>query len=65
MTIELNGQPYETAATTVEELARELGLPAAGIAVARNGQVVRRTDHAAARLEEADTIELVRAVQGG
>ena len=35
-----------------------------GIAVARNGEIVRR-DEWTVRVEEGDEIEIVRAVQGG
>jgi sulfur carrier protein len=65
MRIKLNGEYSETQARTVAELLRELQAPAVGIAVALNGQVVRKTEHGTATLNENDEIELIRAVQGG
>jgi len=65
MTIRLNGEQRETSAHTVEELLQELQAPETGVAVAVNGQVVRRAEHAATDLREDDDIEVIRAVQGG
>lgn len=65
MRISINGQPRKTAARTLQELAAEEQAPPRGIAIARNGSVVRRADWPAVELEEDDRIELIRAVQGG
>ena len=52
----------ETIAALVEQVT---GTPdRRGIAVARNGEIVRRDDWSE-RLEDGDEIEIVRAVQGG
>jgi sulfur carrier protein len=65
MHIKLNGEYSETAAHTVAQLLRELETPSVGVAVALNGQVVRKAEHDATPLSENDEIELIRAVQGG
>jgi sulfur carrier protein len=65
VTITLNGEAKEVAANTVAELLRELKSPESGIAVARNGEVVRRANLESTLLHENDDIEIIRAVQGG
>jgi len=66
--IELNGRPAElpdqatvadaVSATGVEDEPR-------GVAVALDGEVVRRVEWRATRLREGQAVEVVRAVQGG
>ncbi len=65
MRIKLNGEYSETAAQSIAELLREVNAPSVGVAVALNGQVVRKSEHDATPLNENDDIELIRAVQGG
>ena len=65
MTIKLNGQQSETHAHTVAELLQELQAPLTGVAVALNGQVVRKTEQGTTALHEGDDVEVIRAVQGG
>lgn len=65
MRITLNGEEYQTAARTLEELACEQNAPARGVAVAHNGAVVRRGDWPQTALAENDRLEIIRAVQGG
>ncbi|MDQ3812559.1 MAG: sulfur carrier protein ThiS [Armatimonadota bacterium] len=65
MTIKLNGERRETTARTIAELLQELDAPPIGIAVAVNGHVVRKAEHAATALRENDDVEVIRAVQGG
>lgn len=65
MTIKLNGGEKIVKARTVAELLQEINAPEIGVAVARNGAVVRRAEHASTRLEANDEIEIIRAVQGG
>ncbi len=66
-TIRLNGKPYETTATTLGDLLRQLDLgeTATGIAVAINGAVVPRSGWARHALHVGDRVEVVGAVQGG
>ncbi len=65
MRIKLNGEYSETTARTVAELLRELNAPLIGVAVAVNGQVVRKAEHDTTTIGENDDIEFIRAVQGG
>ena len=65
MKIKLNGESHETTARTVTELLQELQAPEKGVAVAINGQVVRKAEQAQTPLHEGDHVELIRAVQGG
>lgn len=64
MNIKLNGESRQVpAGTTVAEVVADL--PQRGTAVAVNGQVVPRADHAESVLAEGDIVEIVTAVQGG
>ncbi|MEK6709746.1 MAG: sulfur carrier protein ThiS [Nitrospinota bacterium] len=66
MRIRVNGEEREVGGgLTVAGLLASLELPPAGIAVARNMVVVRRSDYAATPLSEGDEVEIVRAVGGG
>jgi sulfur carrier protein len=65
MRIKLNGEYSETGSRTIAQLLRELETPSLGVAVALNGQVVRKAEHDTATINENDEIELIRAVQGG
>ncbi len=50
---------------TVDELVSEVGRGPAGIAVARNGEVVTRSTWATTELGDGDRIEILTAAQGG
>ena len=66
MNILLNGTPREEPAElTVAELLSRLEMPARGIAVELNQQIVPRTRHAEQKLREGDWIEIVSLVGGG
>lgn len=68
MKITLNGIEHEAKpAWAVLDLVRqELGDEAPkGVAVALNGEVVRRTEWPSVKLTQGDVIEIVRAKQGG
>jgi sulfur carrier protein len=68
MKLTLNGADRELAAgATLTDLLLLAGLPPDrnGVAVARNGEVVRRAEWTATTLAEGDRIELVSATQGG
>ena len=66
-TIEVNGTSRLLTLRTVAELLESLGHggTAPGIAVAVNGEVVRRSAWDARRLHAGDRVEIVGAVQGG
>jgi sulfur carrier protein len=62
----LNGAPREfPAPLTFSELLDGLALAGRRVAVERNGEIVPRSAHGAARLAEGDRIEVVIAVGGG
>lgn len=69
MRITLNGAHHDTphGTTVADLLAGLLPQPAAtdGVAVARNDEVVPRSNHAQVVLAAGDVIEIVKAVQGG
>jgi len=66
-TVEVNGKPRRLDRATVAELLESLGYGEAlsGIAVAVNGEVVRRGAWAERRLRGGDRVDIVGAVQGG
>jgi sulfur carrier protein len=65
--IRLNGEGAPLTAATLAELLAQSGVaPAAkGVAVALNGQVVRRDAWARTKLAAGDDVEIVRVRQGG
>jgi sulfur carrier protein len=68
MNVRLNGDPAELRAeATVADAVEASGLEAAarGVAVAVDGEVVPRGEWTERRLSEGETVEVVRAVQGG
>lgn len=66
MKITVNGAPTEAKeGTTVEELVAMLEAPERGVAVALNGEVVPRSTWDSTEIEDADRVEVVRAVGGG
>lgn len=66
MEIVVNGEPRRIAAAmTVAELLAELKVPARGVAVEINLQIVPRAQHAEQRLQAGDRLEVVSLVGGG
>lgn len=66
MNITLNGQTKQLEAIrTVQDLIAHLGYQDKRIAVERNGDIVPKSQHAHATLNEGDQIEIVLAVGGG
>lgn len=65
--IRLNGEPARVAAGTVAELLAGLGLEPTrrGVAVARNGTLVRRGEWADTPVRAGDDLEVIHATQGG
>ncbi len=65
--IRVNGQDEPLTVATLSALLEEKALDVGqrGIAVALNGSVVPRADWPSTRLNPGDTIEIVRARQGG
>jgi sulfur carrier protein len=66
MRITLNGNPREVPeAQTVPALLDSLSVKPQQVAVAINGEVVRRADWPATPVRDGDVVEIVRAVGGG
>ena len=65
--IRVNGVEEALAATTLAALLQEKAVDVGqkGIAVALNGQVVPRAEWPATGLKPGDSVEIVRARQGG
>ncbi len=66
MNLFLNGEPASVPdAVTVAEFLESLGMPAKGVAVERNREIVPKSMYATTRLAEGDRIEIVQFVGGG
>ena len=66
MRVRVNGKDRELPeSVNLSEYVASLGVNMASIAVAVNGEVVKRDDLAMVELSEGDTVEIVRAVGGG
>jgi sulfur carrier protein len=66
MRVRVNGKDRDLPeAVNLREYVASLGVNMAAIAVAVNGEVVKRDDLASVELAEGDTVEIVRAVGGG
>jgi len=65
--LRINGEEAEVAAATVAELlaARGIDPEARFLAVAVNGEVVRRAEWPLQALAPGDAVEIVRPLQGG
>ena len=65
--IRVNGQDVSVTAATIAELLAEQAIQMGqrGIAVALNGSVVPRSAWGETALSPGDSIEIVRAMQGG
>ena len=65
-TVTVNGISEPLAPTVAALLAgRDIAPDGRGVAVALNGALVRRADWGTTALHPGDTIEIVRAMQGG
>ena len=67
MFVNLNGKTHEIRlGLTLINLIEELGLAERkAIAIALNGEVLKREDYAGIVLSEGDSLEIVRAIGGG
>ncbi|MFN2582594.1 MAG: sulfur carrier protein ThiS [Candidatus Dormibacteria bacterium] len=67
MNVVVNGDARDVhEGATVSDLLRDLGVTdARGVAVARNGDVVVRSQWEAVQLDNDDEVEVLHAVQGG
>lgn len=66
MDVSVNGQTYAISSDqTLDGLLQDLNLDQRHVAVAINGEIVRRSERVGRRLQTGDEIELVQAVGGG
>lgn len=66
ITVAVNGETRQVpAGSTISDLLRALSLDVARLAVEHNRRVVPRSEHAAARLNHGDAVEIVAFVGGG
>ena len=66
ITVRVNGESRSLpTGATIADLLRELALDKGRIAVEHNRRVVPRAEHAAARLNHGDAVEIVTFVGGG
>ena len=66
MNVIINGEPTELeSGATVEAVLASLELPARGVAVAVDAEVVPRGQWPARELSEGARVEVLRAIQGG
>jgi thiamine biosynthesis protein ThiS len=66
ITVRVNGESRSLpTGATIADLLRELALDRGRIAVEHNRRVVPRAEHAAARLNHGDAVEIVTFVGGG
>ncbi|MDX1711001.1 MAG: sulfur carrier protein ThiS [Rhodovibrionaceae bacterium] len=67
LNVTINGEPADIDARTVLALLEERGVDpeARGVAVARNGAVIRRADWSETALADGDALEIVKPFSGG
>ena len=67
MKVQVNGEDQELAGSlSVSAFLEEIGMDAPrGVAIAVNDTVVPRSKWEEVRLQEGDTVEIIRATQGG
>jgi sulfur carrier protein len=64
--VTVNGEPREVPAdATVASIVASVTRAPSGVAVALNGEIVRRADWATTAARDADRLEVLTAVQGG
>ena len=66
ITLTVNGKPREVSGpVSIERYLVDMGITQKAIAVAHNGEVVRRNELRGITLKDGDQLEIVRAVGGG
>lgn len=63
--IRVNGEPQSFVEESVEQLMWRLSIEPRGVAVAINGEVVRRSEWSTTPVVDGNAIEIVTAVAGG
>jgi len=65
MKIKVNGDDFETKASTIQGLLWELEVKGERVAVELNLNIISRKDYAETAISEGDTLEVVNFVGGG
>ena len=65
MEIKVNNKPVETGASTLKELAEQLGLPEKGVAVAVANKMIPRDGWDSCAITEGVSVIVIRASCGG
>lgn len=65
ITLTVNGKTRQAAATDLESYLLSFGLNLQFLAVGYNGEVLKKETFAQVRLQDGDTLEIVRPVGGG
>ncbi len=66
ITLTVNGKPREAEGpVSLKRYLVDIGITQTAIAVAHNGTVIPRGEIESVKLEDGDTLEIVRAVGGG
>lgn len=65
MKIKVNDKEVQTSAETLAQLAAEMNLPAKGVAVAINQNMIHRSDWETTPLSDGQDIIIINAVCGG
>lgn len=65
MKININNKATETNAANLSELAQEMGLPAAGVAMAMDNKMVPKSEWGNTALTEGANIIIIKAACGG
>lgn len=63
--IYVNGVEYEHEGVAIDELIALVGVEPRGIAVARNGEIVRRSEWTTTVVTSGDRVEVLTAAAGG
>jgi sulfur carrier protein len=63
--ISVNGADHDFDEVSIDQLIDAVGIERRGIAVARNGEIVRRFEWSSTLVRSGDQIEIVTAAAGG
>lgn len=63
--IRVNGENQEYESESVEQLLWRLSIESRGVAVAIDGEIVRKSEWSDTQIEDGSSIEIVTAVAGG
>jgi|APCry1669192522_1035417.scaffolds.fasta_scaffold702087_1 sulfur carrier protein len=61
----INGLHHDIPSLSVSQLLHEVSLPTKGVAVAVNGEIVRRSEWETFVVQSEDTVEILTAAAGG